>query len=188
MRQIVMMTSVSLDGYVAGPGGEIDWHHVDDEVHTDFNTRLGAMSTFLDGRISYELMASYWPTADQDAEAAPPIVEFARIWRDMPKIVFSRSLTDVAWNSTIRREVDPEEIRELQRRPGGDMAIGGATLAATFMRFDLIDEYCLYVNPIILGAGQPLFPGAPERVAPTLVESRTFGNGVVLIRYRRERG
>jgi dihydrofolate reductase len=85
------------------------------------------------------------------------MVEFARIWRDMPKIVFSRTLERADWNATVVRDVVPEEIRELKAQPGGDMALGGADLAAAFMRHDLIDEYRLYVHPIVIGRGKPLF-------------------------------
>ncbi|HTJ74996.1 MAG TPA: dihydrofolate reductase family protein [Acidimicrobiales bacterium] len=185
MRKIVVMMSVSLDGFMEGPDHDIGWHMVDEEVHEHFNERLAAMSAFLDGRVTYELMAGFWPTADQDPTSEPPIVEFARIWRDMPKIVFSRTLERAGWNTTVRREVVPEEILDLKAQPGGDMALGGADLAATFERHGLIDEYSLYVNPIALGRGTPVFSPEGGRVDLRLAETRTFGNGVVLLRYER---
>jgi dihydrofolate reductase len=185
MRRIVMMTSVSLDGYFEGPGGNLDWHLVDDEVHAEFNSVLGAMSAFLDGRVTHELMAGFWPTADRDPESSPPMVEFARIWRDMPKVVFSRTMERADWNATLVREVDPEEIRRMQAQPGGDMAVGGADLADTFRKLDLIDEYRLYVHPVLLGRGTPLFRPADAPAGLRLLETRTFGNGVVLLRYER---
>ena len=185
MRRIVLMISVSLDGFFEGPGGNLDWHLVDDEVHAEFNEVLGAMSAFLDGRVTYELMAEFWPTADTDPESSPPMVEFARIWRDMPKVVFSRTLERADWNATVVREVVPDEIRRLQAEPGGDMAVGGAALADEFRRHDLIDEYRLYVHPILLGRGTPLFRPADTPAALRLLETRTFGNGVVLLRYER---
>jgi dihydrofolate reductase len=185
VRRIVLMISVSLDGFFEGPGGNLDWHLVDDEVHTEFNAVLGAMSAFLDGRVTYELMAEFWPTADRDPESTPPMVEFARIWRDMPKVVFSRTLERADWNATVVREVVPDEIRRMQAEPGGDMAVGGADLADEFRRHDLIDEYRLYVHPILLGEGTPLFRTADTRAELRLLETRTFGNGVVLLRYAR---
>jgi dihydrofolate reductase len=185
MRKIVQMMSVSLDGYFEGPNRELDWHLVDDELHDHFNQLLGTMSAFLDGRVSYELMAAYWPTADADPASSRPEVEFARIWRDMPKIVYSRSLQHADWNTTIVREVVPEEVAALKARPGGDMALGGADLAATFRRFDLIDEYRIYVHPVLIGRGKPLFQPADEAYPLRLVETRTFGNGVVLLRHQR---
>jgi dihydrofolate reductase len=187
VRRIVVPMSVSLDGYMAGPGGELDWHLVDDELHRHFNEELRGMSAFLDGRVSYELMAGVWPTADADPSSTGPMREFAAIWRDMPKIVFSRTLEPEAlgWNTTLCRTVDAGEIRALKERPGGDMALGGARIAAAFRELGLIDEYRLYVHPVLLGRGRPLFSPADRRAGLRLVETRTFGNGVVLLRHER---
>jgi dihydrofolate reductase len=113
------------------------------------------------------------------------MIEFARIWREMPKLVFSRTLQRDDWNTTVVRDVVPEEIRRLKAQPGGDLALGGADLADTFRRHDLIDEYRLYLHPVLLGAGKPLFRGAEARSVWRLVETRTFGSGVVLLRYQR---
>jgi dihydrofolate reductase len=187
VRRIVVMLSVSLDGYFEGPDGDLSWHLVDDEVHTEFNQVLGAMSAFLDGRVSYELMAEYWPTADVDPEASPPMVEFSRIWREMPKLVYSRTLEKAEWNATVVREVDPVEVRRLAAGPGCDMALGGADLVDTFRRLDLIDEYRLYVHPVLVGSGRRLFAPADAPASLRLVETRAFGNGVVLLRHERAR-
>ena len=184
MRKIIVAMSVSVDGFIEGPGAEIDWHRVDAPLHRHFNEHLASMSAFLDGRVTYELMAGFWPYADRDPQASTEIAEFARIWRDMPKIVYSRTLRDAPWNTTVAREVDPDEIRALKRQPGGDMALGGADLAAAFAAHGLIDEYWLYVNPIVLGAGKPLFARSPLRTELELLETRPFENGVVLLRYR----
>ncbi|MET9662675.1 dihydrofolate reductase family protein [Streptomyces sp. NPDC006510] len=185
MRKIVLMVSVSLDGYIEGPDREIDWHLVDDELHSHFNEQLRAMGGFLDGRVTYQLMADFWPTADADPSSSGPEAEFAGIWRDMPKIVFSRTLERADWNTTIMREVDAEEIRVLKARPGGDLCLGGADLAATFMRLDLIDEYHVYVHPVLIGRGKPLFPDSAVRTGLRLAGTREFGSGVVLLRYDR---
>lgn len=187
MRRIVVMLQVSLDGYFEGPGGDLGWHRVDEELHTHFNEVLGAMSAFLDGRVTYELMAEFWPTADADPEGSPSMVEFARIWRDMPKFVYSRTFERADWNTTVVREVDPEAIRRLTAEPGGDMALGGPDLADTFRRLDLVDEYRLYVHPVLLGRGRLLFAPADGPADLRLVETRTFGNGVVLLRHERVR-
>ncbi|MGZ4607736.1 MAG: dihydrofolate reductase family protein [Blastococcus sp.] len=184
MRKVIVMISVSLDGYIEGPERDISWHQVDHELHSHFNEELAAMGAFIDGRVTYELMAGYWPTADEDPDAPPPIAEFARIWRDMPKIVYSRTLEQAGWNTTIRREVDADEIRELQAQPGGDLVVGGADLAASFQRLDLVDEYRLYVHPVAIGAGTPLFRPFDGILHVELLDTRTFGNGVVLLRYR----
>ncbi|MFD7494356.1 dihydrofolate reductase family protein [Streptomyces sp. NPDC059832] len=185
MRKIVLMMSVSLDGFMEGPDREIDWHLVDDELHRHFNEQLRTMGGFLDGRVTYQLMADFWPTADADPSSSGPEAEFAGIWRDMPKIVFSRTLERADWNTTIMREVDAEEIMALKAQPGGDLCLGGAGLAATFMRLDLIDEYRVYVHPVVLGRGKPLFPASAVRTGLRLAGTREFGNGVVLLRYDR---
>jgi dihydrofolate reductase len=187
MRRIVLMLSVSLDGYMEGPNRDLGWHQVDDEVHDHFNEVLAAMSAFLDGRVTYELMAEFWPTADSDPESPRPMVEFAKIWRDMPKIVYSRTLERADWNATVVREVVPAEVEALKAQDGGDLALGGADLAATFLRHDLVDEFRLYVHPVVLGAGTPLFPPSDTPRPLRLVETRTFGNGVVLLRHERAR-
>jgi dihydrofolate reductase len=184
MRKVILMMSVSLDGFIEGPNRELDWHMVDDELHSHFNEQLSAMGAFLHGRVTYELMAGFWPTADRDPSSTRPMVEFARIWRDMPKIVYSRTLERAGWNTTIVRDVVPDEIMQLKQQPGGDLALGGAGIAAAFMRHDLIDEYRLYVHPVAIGQGKPLFPESDTRTSLRLAETRTFGNGVVLLRYQ----
>jgi dihydrofolate reductase len=185
MRKIILMMSVSLDGFIEGPNRELDWHMVDDVLHRHFNEQLSAMGAFLHGRVTYELMAGFWPTADMDPSSPEPVVEFARIWREMPKIVFSRTLERAGWNTTVVRDVDADQIMELKAQPGGDLALGGADIAAAFMRLDLIDEYRLYVHPVVIGQGKPLFPASDTRINLQLAETRTFGNGVVLLRYQR---
>jgi dihydrofolate reductase len=184
MRKLILMMSVSVDGFIEGPDRELDWHMVDDELHRHFNEQLAAMGAFLSGRVTYELMAGFWPTADADPSSTGPMVEFAGIWRDKPKLVFSRTLERADWNAVVVREVVASEILDLKAQPGGDLALGGADLAAAFMRADLIDEYRLYVHPVVIGGGKPLFP-ADVRIDLRLAETRTFGNGVVLLRYRR---
>ena len=185
MRKIILMSSVSLDGFMEGPDRQIDWHMVDDELHSHFNEQLAAMGGFLSGRVTHELMAEFWPTADADPANAGPMAEFARIWRDMPKIVYSRTLERADWNTTIVRDVVVEEVLALKAQPGGDLSLGGADLAASFMRHDLIDELRIYVHPIVLGQGKPLFPRSDAKINLRLAESRSFGNGVVLLRYQR---
>ena len=184
MKNVVLFMSVSVDGFIAGPDGDLGWHRVDDEVHEHFNETLSAMSAFLDGRVTWELMADFWPTADADPSAPAPVAEFARIWREMPKVVFSRSLSTTEWNTTVRREVSAHEIRAMRAEPGGDLALGGADLAATFLSLDLVDELRLYVHPTLVGSGKRLFASDVVRDLE-LVESRVFGNGVVLLRYAR---
>ena len=134
VRKIIVAMSVSLDGFISGPDGDIGWHRVDAELHAHFNQELSQMGAFLDGRVTYELMAQFWPTADEDPSATAEVAEFSRIWRDMPKIVYSRTLERADWNTTIVREVTVERIRELTAQPGGDLALSGAHLGADASR------------------------------------------------------
>ena len=185
MRKIIWMMSVSVDGYMEGPSREIDWHMVDDELHRHMNGWMARSGGFLEGRVTYELMEGFWPTADQDAAAPPTIVEFAQIWRDMPKVVYSRTLERAGGNATVVHDVVPAEVLALKAQPGGDLVVGGGDLGAEFARLDLIDEYRLYVHPIVIGRGKPMLRPSEARVPLSLIETHTFGNGVVLLRYER---
>lgn len=187
MRQIVLHLMVSLDGYFEGPDADISWHRVDEELHTYFNRQLATASAFLEGRVTYELMEGFWPAADQDPDAGPAEVEFAGIWRDMPKIVYSRTLDTPGPHATVVRDVVPEEVRALQALPGGDMVVGGPVLAESFRRHDLIDEYRIFVNPVLVGRGRRLFESEGLPADLRLAETRAFGNGVVMVRYERDR-
>jgi dihydrofolate reductase len=186
MSKIIFMMSVSVDGFMEGPNHDLDWQIVDDELHQHFNDELRGAGAFLDGRVTYELMAGFWPTADADPQAPPPMIEFAGIWRDKRKYVFSRTLQQAGWNTKVVRDVVPDEIRAL-RDERGDLVVGGAGLAAAFRRHDLIDEYRIYTHPVIIGRGTPTFAPSDARFDLRLVENRTFGTGVVLLRYERAR-
>ncbi|MFF3657416.1 dihydrofolate reductase family protein [Streptomyces olivochromogenes] len=186
MRRIVLMMSVSLDGFIEGPNREIDWHRVDAELHQHFNEEVRKLGGLLEGRVTHELMTEFWPTADQDPDGTAETVEFAGIWRDIPKYVYSRTLERADWNTTIVRDVVPDEVRALKEQPGGDLGLGGADLAAAFLRHDLVDEFRVYVHPVLIGRGKPLFPESHTPTDLRLAESRIFGNGVVLLRYERK--
>ncbi|HEX3622563.1 MAG TPA: dihydrofolate reductase family protein [Acidimicrobiales bacterium] len=183
MRKIVSMMSVSVDGFMEGPHQELDWQLIDEELHGHFNEMLAGMAAFLDGRVTYELMVRFWPTADADPSASAPVAEFARIWRDMPKVVYSRTLERADWNTTIVREVVAEDVLALKAAPGADLVVGGADLSAAFRRLGLIDEYRLYVHPVVIGRGKPMFAPSDDMTALRLAETRTFTSGVVLLRY-----
>ena len=136
------------------------------------------------GRRLYELMV-YWETADQDPSAADYIVEFARIWQNLPKIVFSTTLEKVEGNARLATDGVAEEVAKLKEQPGKDLAVGGAGLASAFTRLGLIDEYRLFVSPVVVGGGTPYFPALEDRIDLELLETRTFGSRVVCLRYRR---
>jgi dihydrofolate reductase len=181
VRKIVVHMAVSLDGFFEGPDRDISWHRIDDEMLASIDEYLATTSAFLFGRVTHRLMADAWSTADQDRE-------FPDIYRRIPRIVFSRTLEQDEWATSVHREVDPEEIRALQQQPGGDMTVGGAELIDAFRRHDLIDEYRIFVNPVLLGRGRRLFGPADAPTNLELVETRTFGTGVVMLRQEVRRG
>jgi dihydrofolate reductase len=127
----------------------------------------------------------YWETADEQPSAPEHVLEFARIWKDTPKIVFSKTLEKVEGNARLVRDGAAEEVAKLKEQPGMDLAVGGAGLASTFMKLGLIDEYRLFVSPVVLGGGTPYFPALDERINLELIETQTFGSRIVYVRYRR---
>jgi len=183
MRNVIYSMTMSLDGFMADSSGEIDWSAPDEELHRFHNDRVAELGLHLLGRRLYETML-YWETADQNPSATEVELEFARIWQQLPRIVFSKTLDQVVGNATLVREVDPDEIARLKNEPGKDIAVGGAGLASTFMELGLIDEYQLFVSPVVLGGGTPFFPPLDERIGLELLETRTFGSRVVYLRYR----
>ncbi len=185
MRKVIYSMNVSLGGFIEGPNRELEWSTPDEELHRFWNDQAREMGTFLYGRRLYELMADFWPTAETNPSAPEHVLEFARIWRDMPKIVFSTTLEKVDWNSRLVRDNIAEEVTKLKAQRGKDMDVGGPTLASTFIRLGLIDEYRLVVHPVVLGGGTPFFPALDNTISLRLVETRRFGTGVVYLRYER---
>ena len=183
-RKLIFSMSVSLDGFVAGPDGDIGWGAPDEELHRFHNARVAELGAHLLGRRLYEVML-YWETADQDPSAAPHELDFARIWKSLPKTVFSTTLETVEGNYELVSEGVAEKVAELKEQPGGDVGVGGAGLASTLTKLGLIDEYELFVTPVVLGGGTPYFPALDERFDLELVETRTFRSRVVYLRYRR---
>jgi dihydrofolate reductase len=183
MGKLIYSMSVSLDGFVETPSRSLDWVQVDEELHSIFNDQAREVSASLYGRRLYELMVDSWPTMETNPSATPAMLEFAGIWKATPKIVFSRTLEQVDWNSRLVRGDPVAEVARLKAQPGFDMDVGGPTLASTLIRAGLIDEYRPFVQPVILGAGTPFFPALDDRVGLRLLETRTFGSGVVYLRY-----
>lgn len=181
MSKVILFNMVTLDGFFEGPNGEIDWHNVDEEFNEFAVDQVETADGLIFGRVTYELMASYWPTAA--AQAADPIV--AEKMNTMPKIVFSRTLDKVEWNNTRLVKGDAaEEISELRQQPGKDLLIfGSAGLASTLTNLGLIDEYRIMVNPVVLGKGNPLFKDIKEQLNLRLLRTRNFSNGNVLLYY-----
>ena len=183
MGKLIYSMNVSLDGYVETPEHSLDWANVDEELHGWFNDRAREVDASLYGRRMYELMAGYWPTAESDPSATEVEREFARIWKPMPKIVFSSTLTTVDWNSRLVHGDVGDQLAQLRTEFDGDLDVSGATLAAEFIRRGLVEEYQLLVHPVVLGAGTPFFPELESPIALRLTETRTFGSGVIYLGY-----
>jgi dihydrofolate reductase len=183
VRKVIYSPMVSLDGMIEGPNRNLDWTIPDEELHRFINEQQSAIDTHLYGRRMYEAMI-YWETADQDPSQPDYVLEFARIWKKLRKIVFSRTLEQVQGNARLVREDVADEIARLKGQPGKDMVIGGASIAASIMRLGLVDEYRLFVHPVVVGSGTPMFPALDNPIKLRLVETRTFGSGVVYLCYQ----
>ena len=182
MRKVMLFMMVTLDGFYAGPNGEIDWHVVDDEFNVFAIDQLNSVDVLLFGRVTYEGMASYWPTPA--AVLDDPVV--AAKMNQMSKIVFSKTLKTVEWQNTrLVKENIVEEISNLKKQPGKDLIIfGSSNLAVSFMRHGLLDELRIMVNPVVLGSGKPLFQGLNDRHKLKLLKTKTFSSGNVLLYYQ----
>ena len=175
MCEVIYSMSVSLDGFIAGPDGGIDWAAPDAELMAFHNEQTRELSAHLCGRGLYEDMLP-WETRTG---------EFAQLWQAIPKIVVSTTLKQVQGNATLATEPVADELSKLREGPGTYVSVGGAGLASTLVEQDLIDEYRLFVNPVVLGGGTPFFPAREKRLDLELAETRTFASRVVYLRYRR---
>ncbi len=183
MRRVIYSMTVSLDGFIADPAGEIDWSAPDEELHQFHNDRVGELAAHFLGRRLYEVMR-YWDSDNQDPEWGPVEREFAAIWQPLPKIVFSTTLGSVEGNARLATGGVAEEVAAL-RAGDGDLGVGGAGLAAEFIRLGLVDDFQLFVAPVVLGGGTPFFPPLEERIALELVDTRTFASRVQYLHYAR---
>ena len=183
MPTLIYSMSVSLDGYIAGPDGAIDWAAPDEDLMRFHIEQTRELTGHLCGRRLYENML-VWETAEQ-TWSDPRALEFARLWKAIPKVVFSSSLTTVEGNARLARGDVAGEVAELTNQPGaGVVSVGGARLAGSLAEKDLIDEYRLFVGPVVLGGGTPYFPPLPRRLDLELIETRTFSQ-VIYSRYGR---
>jgi len=183
MRRVTYSMGASLDGYIVGPDGSFDWTTPDPEVFRFWIDEIRRVGVHLLGRKLYETML-YWETVDQ-ASLDEAELEWAALWNPLPKVVFSTTLSAVQGNARLASGGVGEEIERLRAEPGeGDIAIGGATLAAEASAIGLIDEYQVMAYPVLVGGGIPFFPRGERRVDLELVETRTFSTGVVYLRYR----
>jgi dihydrofolate reductase len=173
----------SLDGYVADEQGKFDWAAPDEEVHALVNDLTRPVGTFLLGRRMYEVLA-YWDDPPALEDEPPAIREFTEIWRAADKVVYSRTLETARTPRTrIERDFDAEAVRQLKARSDRDLAVGGPELAAQAIKAGLVDDYQLFVVPVVVGAGTRALPH-DGRLDLELVDERRFGNGTVFLRYR----
>jgi dihydrofolate reductase len=183
MGKLIYLFNMSLDGFVETVDHSLDWTIPDDELHLWFNEQSRAIDASLYGRRLYEVMAAYWPTAESDPAATEQELEFARIWNATPKIVFSTTLDSVGPGCRLVAGDVGDRLAEIRSEFPGDLEVGGPTLASAFIERGLVDEYRVVVHPVILGAGTPLFPTLRDRIGLRLLETRTFGSGVVYLGY-----
>lgn len=189
MRTTYLFMSLSVDGYFEGPNHDISWHNVDDEFNKFALEQLAKTDLFLWGRRTYQLMEEYWPKAADDLATSKANRRIADLMNNTEKIVFSRTLKAVKekknWrNVSLVRTLDPAKIRRLKEQAGKEIGVGGSSLALAFSRVGLIDEFRFMMNPVIIGQGTPILHGMLESMELELTETRRFGSGNVLLRYR----
>lgn len=182
MRKLFTFNMVTLDGFFEGPNQDINWHRVDDEFNQFAIEQTSTIGTILFGRVTYELMASYWPTPA--AQTDDP--EVAHLMNTLPKVVFSRTLPKAEWNNTrLIKDNVAEEVLKLKQEPGNDLAVfGSAKLLSSLIQLNLVDEHRVIVNPVLIGSGAPLFQNINQKVNLKLVKTRTFKSGNVLLCYQ----
>jgi dihydrofolate reductase len=181
MRKIVHFVHTSIDGYIHGPNGEFDWPVLSPELSAYSMSLHDRTDTLLYGRVVWGWMSSYWPTADSTSDH-PHDIEYAPVWRRTPKIVVSRTLTEVGHGARLLS--DASDLAAVKKEQGGDiLLIGGSTLAASLTDLGLLDEYHIVVHPVVLGGGQPLFPAGRDRLNLGLIETKDIDGRCVLLRY-----
>jgi dihydrofolate reductase len=181
MRKVFIQLMVSVDGFFEGPNRELNWHNVDAEFNNYAEDMLGNTDLLLFGRVTYELMAAYWPA--EHAITTDRVI--AGYMNGLPKIVFSKTLSTITWNNTkLVKENIAEEVQKLKQQPGKDIVIlGSSDLAAALIPHGLIDEFRIIVNPVILGSGKSIFKGISERIKLKLKDTKTSRSGNVFLYY-----
>jgi len=179
MRKLIAAINMTLDGFCDHTA-----MIADEEIHQHYNELLSNADTLIYGRITYQLMESYWPSVVKNPTGNKPMDEFAVLIDNISKIVFSRTLKDVDWKNTkLKKEVIKEEVLELKQQAGKNILVGSPSLIMTLTQLDLIDEYQLGVQPIVLGSGLPLFKNIKDRVNLKLLKTKTFGCGAIALYY-----
>jgi dihydrofolate reductase len=185
MRKIISFMHISLDGFLAGPNGEMDWIKVDEEIFDHVGKRISEGDTALYGRVTYQMMESYWPTAADKPTASKHDIEHSKWYSKVHKVVLSKTMKDVVLDKTKFISDDlSDNIHEIKQQAGNDILLfGSPTATHSLMQLNLIDGYWLFVNPIILGQGIPLFTGIKDRIRLELISTRQFTSGVTELNY-----
>jgi dihydrofolate reductase len=183
MRKLIYTLGVTLDGYTADRDGSIEWSRPDDELFAFHVERARGIGQEVYGRRLYEDMFAFWPTVDQQPDATPSQVEFAKVWKATPKVVFSSTLESVNEPARLIRSNRDEDVvaetRRLKAEDGGDMDIAGATIAAPVVRAGLVDEYWLFTYPVLVGGGTPFFPKLDNWVNLRALDTREFATATL---------
>ena len=187
MRKIIVSERVTLDGFIAGVHGEMDWmEEFFDEALADYESELQkTVDTTLFGRETYQGFESYWPKVAADPTSPRGLADYAQQLNTMRKVVFSKTLSRVEWNNSVLfDEIDPVEIKKMKQESGRDMVIyGSASIVQTLTNLDLVDRYQLLVFPIVLGSGKSLFHDISHKMKLSLVNARTYPSGVMELSY-----
>ena len=186
MRKIKLQMQVTLDGFVGGPNGELDWMawEWDEALKNHAGNLINTSDTVLLGRNTGEGMAVYWPTVATNPESKPEDIWMADKLNNMPKVVFSKTIISLKWNNVRVANDIEEEVRELKKEPGKDIIIyGGAGIVSSFIRADLIDEYHLFVNPVAIGKGKPIFTKLEDKLRLKLINTVTSAVGITVLCY-----
>jgi len=188
MRKIISFMHISLDGFVAGPNGEMDWIKVDEEIFDYVGKRIGEGDTALYGRVTYQMMENYWPSAGDKPTATRHAIEHSKWYNKVHKVVLSRTMKDPGFNTRIISDNIPDRINEIKQQAGNDISLfGSPTATHSLIQLNLIDGYWLFVNPIILGRGIPLFVDIKDKIKLNLLNTRQFTCGVTELNYTVDR-
>ncbi len=184
MRKMIFSSNVSLDGYISGPDGRFDFAVADAELHETFIEIMKESDLLVFGRKTYKLMVDAWPLVAKDPSSPAFMLSFANTINPMKKIVFSKSLKSVGWNTILKREIDPEEIKSIKAQPGKTIMVSGPNVGQQLMKHGLIDEILILVHPVILGGGKPFFGDTPLKLE--LLRTKTLRSGAVMLHYRKK--
>ena len=189
MRNLIYFMHASLDGFVTGPNGEMDWIKVDDEIFDFVATITDKADTALYGRITYELMESYWPNAGDQPNASKHDKEHSAWYKQVPKVVLSKTMSaDKLINTTVISDYFVNNINKIKKLEGKNILIFGSPRAShSLLSEGLVDEFWIFLNPILIGQGTPLFKDVPAITKLNLIETKTFACGVIALHYKKER-